>query len=185
LLWGFNTGRKHGMSEELMGTLQWVTIVIAGAFLYRPFGDMMAQSSPVSHLFCYITIYVTLAIVTKIVFGFVKKGLGGKLVGSDVFGAGEYYLGMFAGGIRFACMLIAALAILNAPLYTATDLAAQRAYQDKWYGSNFFPGISSVQQDVFKGSLIGSLIKERAGIMLIASTKSEQVAVARAKDNLP
>jgi uncharacterized membrane protein required for colicin V production len=185
LLLGLNTGRKHGMSEELMGTLQWITIVVVGAFFYRPFGDMLALSSPVSHLFCYITMYVTLAIVTKICFGFFKKLIGGKLVGSDVFGGGEYYLGMVAGGIRFACILIAALAILNAPLYTAGDIAAQQAYQDKWYGSNFFPGIASVQTDVFKGSLVGSLIKKRASIILIASTRSENVVVTRAKDNLP
>ena len=28
LLWGLNKGRKHGMSVELMMTLQWIAIVI-------------------------------------------------------------------------------------------------------------------------------------------------------------
>ena len=53
-------GRKHGMSggkPQMMHGQQWVAIIFAGAFLYRPFGDMLAQSSPVSHLFCYIAIY--------------------------------------------------------------------------------------------------------------------------------
>jgi len=185
LLLGLNKGRKHGMSEELMVTIQWLVIIFAGAFLYRPFGDMMAMSSPVSHLFCYIAIYVTAAVVTKMLFSLFKRAVGGKLVGSDIFGGGEYYLGMIAGAIRYSCMLIAALAVLNAPYYSAQEIAAQRAYQDRWYGSNFFPELSSVQTDVFKNSLVGSLIKQRAGILLIASTKSEQVAIKRAKDNLP
>jgi uncharacterized membrane protein required for colicin V production len=185
LLLGFNQGRKHGMSEEMMVTFQWVGIIFAGAFLYKPLGDMLALSSPVSHLFCYIAIYITAAIVTKIAFSMLKKAMGGKLIGSDVFGGGEYYLGMLAGGIRFACMLIAALAILNAPFYSPQDIAASRAYQNEAFGSNFFPELSTVQSDVFKDSLVGSLIKKRAGILLIASTKSEHKSVSRAKDDLP
>lgn len=185
LLVGLNKGRKHGMSEELMITLQWIAIVFVGAFLYRPVGDMLAMSSPVSHLFCYIAIYVTAAIITKLAFSALKKAMGGKLMGSDVFGSGEYYLGMIAGAIRYACMLLAVLAVLNAPYYTPQEIQAERAYQNDVYGSNFFPEFSTVQQDVFKDSLVGSLIKKRASVLLIASTKHEVVNVQRRKDDLP
>jgi len=185
LLFGLNKGRKRGMSEELMVTIQWVAIVIAGAFLYKPLGDMLAASSPVSHVFCYVTIYVVMAVVTKIAFGLIKKAAGGKLVGSDVFGAGEYYLGMFAGAIRYACMLVAALAILNAPYYSPQELNAARAYQNEWFGSNFFPELSSVQLDVFKDSFVGSFIKKKAAVLLIASTKSESVVIKRRNEELP
>jgi len=185
LLWGLNKGRKHGMSEELMIMLQWIAIVVAGAYLYRPFGDMLALSSPVSHLFCYITIYVTTAIVTKILFALIKKATGGKLVGSSIFGAAEYYLGMIAGAVRYACMLIAALALLNAPYYSQADIAAARAYQDKEFGSNYFPELSGIQQTVFNESVVGSMIKERAGVLLIASTKFEKKAIERRKDDHP
>lgn len=185
LIWGFNKGRKHGMSEELMMTLQWIAIVVAGALLYRPFGDLMATTAPVSHLFCYITIYITAAIVTKIGFGLFKKALGGKLVGSDVFGSAEYYLGMIAGAVRYACMLIAALALLHAPYYSAQDIDKQQAYDSRWYGSDFFPRMYTIQASVFKQSLIGSLMQQRASVLLIAQTKSENVGLSRAKDNLP
>ncbi|HEX3798757.1 MAG TPA: CvpA family protein [Verrucomicrobiae bacterium] len=185
VLFGMNRGRKHGMSEEIMVTFQWVAIILAGAFLYKPVGDMLAMSSPVSHLFCYIAIYIAAAIVTKIAFSMLKKAMGGKLIGSDVFGGGEYYLGMIAGGIRFSCMLIAGLALLNAPYYSAQDITAARAYQNDVFGSNFFPELSTIQQDVFRDSLLGNLVKQRAGILLIASTKSEVVKVKRAKDDLP
>jgi uncharacterized membrane protein required for colicin V production len=185
LLFGLNKGRKRGMSEEMMITIQWIAILVAGAFLYKPLGDMLAASSPVSHVFCYVTIYITAAIVTKLMFALVKKMAGGKLVGSDVFGAGEYYLGMIAGAVRYACVLIAALAILNAPYYSPQEINAARAYQNEVYGSNFFPELSSLQQDVFKDSFIGSLIKKNAGVLLIASTKSENVAIKRRNEELP
>lgn len=185
LIWGINKGRKHGMSEELMVTLQWIVIVVAGAFLYKPFGDLMATTAPVSHLFCYVTIYITAAIITKIAFGVFKKAIGGKLVGSDVFGSAEYYLGMVAGAIRYSCMLLAAMAILHAPYYSAQDISASQAYDNRWYGSDFFPRMYNVQDGIFKQSLIGSLIKERASVLLIAQTKSESVGLTRPKDNLP
>jgi uncharacterized membrane protein required for colicin V production len=185
VLFGMNKGRKHGMSEEIMVMFQWIAIVFAGAFLYKPVGDMLAQSSPVSHLFCYIAIYISAAIMTKIAFSTLKKAMGGKLIGSDVFGGGEYYLGMIAGGIRYCCMLMAALALLNAPYYSTQDIAAARAYQNEAFGSNFFPELSTIQTEVFRESLIGGAVKQRAGILLIASTKSEQVQVKRAKDDLP
>jgi len=185
LIWGINEGRKHGMSEELMATLQWIVIVVAGALLYKPFGDMLATTAPVSHLFCYITIYITAAVITKTAFGVFKKAIGGKLVGSDVFGSAEYYLGMVAGAIRYSCMLIAALAILHAPYYSAQDISTQQAYDNRWYGSDFFPRMYSVQDSIFKQSLIGSLITQRAGVLLIAQTKTESVGLTRRKDELP
>ena len=185
LLVGLNKGRKHGMSEELVITVQWIAIVLAGAFLYKPLGDMLAMSSPVSHVFCYVAIYISVAIATKIAFGIVKKVAGGKLVGSGVFGSAEYYLGMLAGGVRFTCILLAGLALLKAPYYTSQDIAAARAVQNQNFGSNFFPEVSSIQIEVFKESFTGGLLKRNAPELLIASTKSENVQVRRAKDDLP
>src|SRR5580765_7498716 len=94
ILLGINRGRKHGMSEEMMIMLQWVTIVFVGAFLYKPIGDFLADTSPMGHLFWYIAAYVALAIATKVAFLVFKKATGGKLVGSSIFGGAEYYLGM-------------------------------------------------------------------------------------------
>jgi uncharacterized membrane protein required for colicin V production len=173
LLLGLSRGRKNGMSVELMGTLQWLTIIFAGAFLYRPLGDFLCQSSPVSHLFAYVAMYIAVAIVVKLAFVALKKAIGGKLVGSNVFGRAEYYLGMVAGAVRFTCVLIAAMALLNAPKYTDQDLAKYKAYQVDMYGSTFFPGLGNAQHEVFKGSLLGSAFSHYAGFLLIASTKEE------------
>ncbi len=184
LLLGVSRGRKHGMSVEVMVMLQWIAIVIASALAYRPLGDMLAQSSPMSHLFCYITVYIVTAIFVKILFGVIKKSAGGKLVGSSIFGRGEFYLGMCAGAVRYACILIAALALINARLYTPYERDAAKAYQVDVYGSNFFPEFSAVQQQIFKESLIGSALKKNAEFLFIAPTKPENKDLRR-KDDLP
>ncbi len=185
ILLGFRSGRKNGMSVELMPMLQWLAIIVCGAVLYQPLGDTLADSSPMNHLFCYITVYVLVAIVIKAVFAMFKKALGGKLTGSDLFGRAEFYLGMFAGAVRYCCILLAALALLNAPYYSSQEIASNKAYQTDMYGSTFFPGLSAVQIQVFKESCLGSLLKNRAEFMLIASTKPEHKELARPKDNLP
>src|SRR6266850_6068406 len=162
LLLGVSRGRKHGMSIEVMVMFQWMAIVAVCAAVYHPLGDMLAQSSPMSHLFCYITVYIITAIGVKGFFSLIKKSAGGKLVGSSIFGRGEFYLGMVAGAVRFGCILIAGLALMNARLYTGYELDAAKAYQLDVYGSNFFPEFSSIQQQVFKESLIGGALKKHA-----------------------
>ena len=186
LLLGVRQGRKNGMSVEMVPMLQWLAIVAIGALGYRALGNWLAMNSPMSHLFCFITMYVVLAILTKCAFSLLKKGAGGKLVGSDIFGRAEFYLGMFAGSVRFLCILLAALALLNAPYYSSQEMASNKAYQDDMYGSNFFPGLCNVQVQVFKESFLGSLLKKKAEFLLIASTKGEPAkGIQRRKDDLP
>jgi uncharacterized membrane protein required for colicin V production len=185
LLLGFRQGRKNGMSQEMIPTGQWLAIIFAGAFLYQPLGDMLSQSSPMTHLSCYIAVYIGLAIVVKIAFTLVKKSLGGKLVESSVFGGAEYYLGMISGSIRFSCILLAVMALLNAPYYSPQEVAFNKAKDLELYGSNFFPGIASVQSDVFRHSLIGSLVKDRASFLLISSTKPEVKQLKKRQVDLP
>jgi hypothetical protein len=182
---GIRQGRKNGMSVELTPMLQWIAIVAIGAVTYRPLGDLLADSSPMEHVFCYITVYIIMAIMIKCTFSMLKKWGGGKLTGSDLFGRGEFYLGMAAGAVRFLCILLAALALLNAPYYSAQEIASTKAYQVDMYGSTFFPGLSAVQIQIFKESCLGSLLKNDAEFLLIASTKSEHKELPRKKDDLP
>jgi hypothetical protein len=183
LLLGIRQGRKNGMSVELTPMLQWLVIVVVGSVTYQPLGDMLAESSPMSHLFCYITVYILMAIVIKCAFSMLKKLGGGKLTGSDLFGRAEFYLGMLGGAVRFLCILLAALAILNAPYYSAQEIASTKAYQVDMYGSTFFPGFSTMQIQIFKESLLGGLLKKNAEFMLIASTKPEHKDLPRKKDD--
>jgi uncharacterized membrane protein required for colicin V production len=185
ILLGARKGRMNGMSQEMMVCLQWMSIVAAGCFLYQPVGDFIYQECPVSHLFCYITGYIAIAMVVKVMFTLLKKGTGGKLASSDAFGRGEYYLGTVAGAVRFICILIAALALLNARAYTHKEVASAIAFQNDVYGSTFFPELYSVQGSIFKDSFLGKQVHDNVGFLLIKPTAPEKREVQKRKDELP
>jgi uncharacterized membrane protein required for colicin V production len=183
-LLGINKGRKHGMSVELMICLQWVAIVLAAGFFYRPVGDALAQASSIfGHLSCYIAAYLGIALAVKLAFLLLKKGTGGKLASSSLFGGGEYYLGMMAGVVRYVCVLMAILALLNARFYSTQEINAAIAFQNDVYGSTFFPELSSVQQQVFSNSVLGDLVKKHAEFLLIKPTAPEKKDIQRRKDD--
>lgn len=179
---GVSRGRKHGMSTEIMLVVKWVAIILAGAFGYEVVGDMVTDSSVFTHLSAYIMAYFCIALFISVAFLAIKKMANGKLVGSDVFGSGEYYLGMAAGLVRYACILIFALAFLNAPLYTKAQIDEDLKFQNDVYGSNFFPKLYTVQQDVFEKSFVGPHIHEELGFLLIKSTPREIKEIHKDRD---
>jgi uncharacterized membrane protein required for colicin V production len=171
---GVQRGRKHGMSEEVMLVIKWLAIVVLGGLGYSVVGDMISDNTVFTKFAAYLMAYCGIALFIAVTFLVIKKMAHGKLVGSDVFGSGEYYLGMAAGMVRYSCILIVALAFLNAPLYTKSQIAADLAFQNDVYGSDFFPKLYTVQQDVFEKSFIGPHIQKELGFLLIKSTPREQ-----------
>ena len=117
LLLGIWRGRKHGMSEETLPLAKWLIIFFGAALAYEPVGQFLMSTTPFGLLFCYIVGYLMAMLAVFVLFSLFKRALGGKLLGSDVFGRAEYYLGMGAGMGRFASGLMGALALLNARLY--------------------------------------------------------------------
>ena len=91
-------------------------------------------------------------------------------MGSDVFKGGEYYLGMAAGLVRFACVVMLMLAVLNARYFSPEEIAADDSFQKDVYGSKFFPGVSALQKEVFEHSLSGSFVKKQLEFLLITPT---------------
>jgi uncharacterized membrane protein required for colicin V production len=175
LVVGIVRGRKHGMSEELFRLLKWVAMIVACTFLYEPGGKLMAESMSLSPLLAMVTAYASVALVIHALFGLVRYRLGSKLVGSDVFGRTEYYLGMGAGMVRFGCVLVAALALLNARLYSATELRAMEKFQmEQFSKSNLFPTLHTVQESVFERSLTGPWIRSHLSFLLIKPTPASQ-----------
>jgi uncharacterized membrane protein required for colicin V production len=167
---GIFAGRKHGMSEELMGLIKWLAVAIGCAFIYQPAGEWLANSSPFSLLSSYLMVYITGALLVLGAFALVKHRLGGKLIGSDIFGRSEFYLGMGAGLVRFACILVAGLALLNARYFSSQEVLAMEHFQDDVYGSNYFPTLHTAQAVVFEKSLFGPYIRENLGFLLIHPT---------------
>src|SRR6185503_4545166 len=98
--------RRRGMSEELMDVIKWLGIVAVAAYTYKPLGDFLAEQLPFGQLSCYLAVYITVIVAFKASFAFMRRQTGEKLVGSDVFGRAEYYLGMCAGAIRYTCVVI-------------------------------------------------------------------------------
>jgi uncharacterized membrane protein required for colicin V production len=174
LLMGIARGRKLGMSGELLSLLKWVAILFGCAFAYQPVGDMFAQTTGIfSSLSAYIIAYIVAAMLIVGLFALLKRNMDGRLLGSDVFGRAEYYLGMLSGFIRFSCILLTLLAVLNARYYTPTEVRAMQKYQDEWYGSNFFPTWQTMQSAVFEKSLTGPFIRDNLGFLLIKPTAPE------------
>ena len=174
LLVGILRGRKRGMSQEFLDVFKWLSLVIACGFLYQPVGDMIPRNSVFGRLSAYIVAYVGIAFVVLAVFALIKRAMGGKLIGSDKFGSAEYPLGMVSGMIRFACMIIAALALLNARSYSSDEVNAEVKFQNDNYGSQFFPTLQTVQAQVFKKSMSGPIIKEYLARVLIKPTAPEK-----------
>lgn len=182
---GVYRGRKHGMSEELFGMIKWLAVAIGCAMLYRPAGEWLASSSPFSLLSSFLFVYTGAALLILGIFAFFKHRLGGKLLGSDIFGRAEYYLGMGSGVVRFSCMLVAALALLNARYFKPSEVRAMEDFQNDVYGSNFFPTLHTAQEVVFEKSVAGPWIKDHLSFLLITPTQPEDKSIHQKEANLP
>jgi len=171
---GILRGRKNGMSEELLSLLKWLAILLGSAALYQPGAALLTEfTNMFSQLTCYLIAYVGGALLIFLLFLGVKRVFSGKLLGSDIFGRTEYYLGMGSGLVRFSCMLLAVLALLNARYFSPTEVRAMEKFQDDVYGSNFFPTLHTLQATVFDRSLSGPWIKENLGFLLIKPTEPQ------------
>lgn len=172
---GIYQGRRGGMSGELIPLLRWLCILFLCAVAYEPVGTFFNQSTNMfSTLACYVMAYVGIMIIVVTAFIVIKRGLGGKLLGSDVFGASEYYLGMGSGLIRYTCILLTFLALLNARFYSSAEVKARQKYTEDMYGKDYFPGLQALQSTVFERSLTGPWIKENLAFLLIKPTAPEE-----------
>ena len=170
---GVARGRKRGMSEELLDVLKWLLAIVVCSRLYAPLGGMLSQATVFSTLSCYIAVYTLVLLAIHLIFSSIRRQIGSKLVSSDFFGMGEYYLGMAAGGFRYVCIIIVALAFIHARYYSAEELQAQAASQQRNFGSTFFPTFGTFQQSVFHGSFFGTQVRTYLSPLLIASTAPE------------
>jgi uncharacterized membrane protein required for colicin V production len=188
ILFGFWRGRKNGMTKEILPVSLWLAIVIVGALGYKPLGDLFIQQGLVKSVFgkniteqtaAYVSSYLLIATVVFIVFSFIRRKLKPRLEGSNFFGSNEYYLGMVSGVLRYLCIVIFALALLNAPYYSQADLLATQAYNNRWFGGglagysgDFFPTLSETQTAIFKNSLTGPFLKDNLSILLVNTGRS-------------
>jgi hypothetical protein len=132
-------------------------------------------------------VYIAVIVGFKLAFALVKKQIGEKLVGSDVFGRSEYYLGMVAGAVRYTCVLIVVFAMIGARQYSPEEIRAEDNYQLQNYGAHFFPTMYNFQRQVFESAFTGRLSRQYAPFLLIHPTAPEekglrQSGIARARE---
>lgn len=182
---GFWRGRKHGMTKEFIPSFCWLFIIIIAGFGYRLLGNQLIQWGVIRKFFgrsftestaAYLISYIFLTGLVVVIFLYIGNHLKRRLEGSSIFGSSEYYLGIVAGVVRYACMIIFALALLHAPYYTPAEIAARKAYNNRWYGGglkdfkgDFIPSLDEAQVAVFHESLFGPLIEKGLGLLLIDS----------------
>lgn len=170
LLIGYQRGRKHGMSQEIVAVSKWVALVLACSIAYEPLGLWLGGMLGLGKLAAFLLAYALVALVIMLVFVAINRTIGDRLRGSDTFGKGEFYLGMPAGILRFACIVLVLLALLNARFYTTAEVRAMTKYQNDNYGSNFFPTLATVQDEVFRHSFLGAQVHKHLDFLLIKPT---------------
>ncbi len=182
---GFWRGRKHGMSREALPTAMWLIAIIGGGFGCQPLGEMLSKTGYVAKVFgsgynqltmSKVVCYLGIGFVVFIIHSCLKKMFKEKIAGSNAFGSNEYYFGIMSGIIRYLCIMIFFLALLNAPFYSSADIVRDKEFKNRWFGGgmknfsgDFFPSVYDVQDGVFKKSLTGKAIKEMFEPILIPS----------------
>jgi magnesium-transporting ATPase (P-type) len=190
LAFGFWRGRKRGMTKELFPTLQWVAILLGAGLGHIPLAAWLHQQGLVNKVFgahldehtaALMSAYLCILFVVCVIFSTLKRRWEPKLEGSNCFGGNEYYWGVVAGLVRYAALMLVALALLNGPYYSPSEIQAIKQYKLNTFagGGNvkglendtgdFIPSVYEVQDSVFKKSFVGPLIKSKLSILLINS----------------
>ena len=172
LVFGLFRGRKNGMSKEILPLSEWFAVVFICGLFYTFAAQWIDRLAGTGVLLGNILGYMLLALVIFLFFTMIKRPLGPRLYGSNLFGNAEYYLGMPSGMVRYACVLLVVLSFLNARHYTPAQIQASNDFQERWYGSHFFPDLYTVQDQVFNKSFTGPYIKKYLSVLLMEPATS-------------
>jgi uncharacterized membrane protein required for colicin V production len=185
LVWlvaGLLRGRKHGMTQELLPALKWVAIVLLAGYFNQPLAAFIREGSngAFSPLWSLIAAYALIALVLALLFALLRHGLGDKLTGSDLFGRYEYYSGMLAGLVRFACMVLVLLAVMHSRIVTQPELDAINAQMKKNLDDIHPPRYiyGSIEQAIFFQSFTGRSVQEYLPDLLIPTVAPPEVPKA-------
>lgn len=188
VLWmGTIRGRAQGMSNQLLELLQWLCTVFVGALIYQPIGHWLQPHLQVSSVATNVIAFLLIAGLLKLLVGRLQNSVSEKLLTGDYFGRLEYPLGMLAGVLIHAAMLLAALSLTRARLIPPEEAELARKKQLAELGSNFFPDLGMIQHEIFEKSMSGRFIHQHLGQHLIQPVRYElflkvEVADKKASD---
>jgi uncharacterized membrane protein required for colicin V production len=169
---GIFRGRKNGMTKEFLPLLLWIGIVIGAGLGYPLVAQLYNNYCGLDKSWSAFLGYFSIVMVAYFIYAIIKKPLLPRLTGSNIFGGAEYYLGMFSGMIRYACIVLFFMAVINAKYYSPAEIAATKAYNARWYGGgmysgDYIPDLHTLQDAVYKKSFSGPYIKQYLGVVLI------------------
>ncbi len=182
LIIGLFRGRARGMSQELLPLLQWLGIASLGGLFYWRLSPLIQQNSQLGLLWSNLAAYMLIVFGVHLIYLWLKQLFAEKLAEKDLFGGAEFYLGMMAGTVRFACILLVAMALMNARVATAAELAKMEKFQSDSFSDVRFPTYGQIQHDVLLKSFSGNWVQSHLKPALIAtcnvppSTRMETIA---------
>lgn len=183
LLWvGLIRGRTKGVSIQLLELLQWLGTVFLGVLLYRPIGHWLQPHLQVSSVAANVIAFLLIGGLLKLAIARLEDGMSEKLLSGDYFGRMEYPLGMLAGVLIHAAMILAALSLTRARLVTTEEVNLARKKQLAELGSTFFPDLGKVQEEIFEKSMSGKFIHQHLGQHLIQPVRYEPFLKAEAAE---
>lgn len=156
---GARRGFRQGLSEELMGLLQW----LVGLSLFGLWHVDWAHE--LSRFFGIRLVHGELLVVLGLLWG--TFWLSSKL--EKIWVENGFYfeiatgfdrlLGMFCGLLKSMCLAFALMALLSFPSFTKGDLMRSKEYQREWFGTLEFPTFGDLQQDVIAQSYTGKKVQ--------------------------
>ena len=172
LVFGIFRGRKNGMSKEILPLSEWFAVIFISGLFYSFVAQWLNRMAGLGALLSNIVGYTLLAVIIFLIFSTIKRSVGLRLFGSNMFGNAEYYLGVPSGMVRYFCVLLFAMSLLGARQYTPEQVQASNDFQQRWYGSHFFPDLYNVQDAVFQKSFTGPYIRKYLSVLMIEPTTS-------------
>jgi uncharacterized membrane protein required for colicin V production len=167
---GLTAGRKRGMSQIWLDMFKWLAMAFGAAFAYPHITGYLTQYLQLGLGGSRVLAYLIIALAVFVVFGLLKDALRDKLAGSDFFGRLEYPLGILAGMVQAACVLVMILALLHSHQVTNADREAAAKAKKEGDASGFFPAFCEIHDGIFLESMSGRFVKDNLNMLLLPVT---------------
>jgi len=169
--WGIYQGKEHGASTTHVSVVQWMLIGLAGGFAGNLLGSLMFSILG-SAYWGQLTGYLLWIFIVAAFFAFLNSKGKGEWKDADWFGRLEYPLGVLGCVLKYFCIILTIMSILNAKHYSAEDIRKDRAWQIEEFGSALFPTFTMLNNTVFNTSFCGPYVKKAFSWAILPSAKA-------------
>lgn len=162
---GVVMGLRRGLSGELLPLAQWLAVFLLCGLTYEIPGVVLAPLAKIQPGIANVICYLALAAVILGGFALLRRAVGQKLLSQQQLGAWDAPLGALAGAARCACLLLVALALLNARYVSPEEEARLQTAGPGSLASAL--SVESIQHDALAGSRAGHFARAQLGGLFI------------------